>query len=156
MADDQTTPKAGGTLDLSTGKPAPPPTPPPAPPPMPADADPAVRAGRTLDLSKRPSVPSTRRPAGFGGALTVRETVDLSTRTPAPTEPAPSATAPRPTDSGAARSTHGGGSARGGDSRGGDSRGGGSRERGKAPASAASSLADLLDPEVLAKLRGDG
>ncbi|MEM0964051.1 MAG: hypothetical protein AAGK21_16100, partial [Bacteroidota bacterium] len=54
-------PKAGGTLDLSTGKPAPPPQPAPAPPPMPEDADPTVKAGRTLDLSKTEGGRSRKR-----------------------------------------------------------------------------------------------
>ena len=144
MADSQPTPKAGGTLDLSTGKPAPPPKPPPAPPPMPDDADPSVRAGKTLDLSKRAASPSRRRAADvFGSGLAVRETLDLSTETPAPDATAPPQSTPPKTDvpnrkKGPKRSPKSSG---------------GSRERGKAPASAASSLADLLDPEVLAKLR---
>ena len=137
MAD--TNPKAGGTLDLSTGKPAPPPPPEPAPPPMPDDADPSIRAGRTLNLSKREGVVRRRRAADtLGGGLAVRETLDLSTETePAP----PDATASRPKREKKGQKPSGRSD---------------TRERGKAPASASESLADLLSPEMLAKLRGEG
>lgn len=154
MADDSTpTPRkpdvrAGGTLDLSTGAPAPPP-PEPAPlPPAPADTD--VKAGRTLNLStgKAPSAPR-RKPAAasLGPGPVVRETLDLSSKTPAPAaDAAPTARAPSKPP------TSGGPKGKGGRR---DDRGGGkNRKRGEAPTAASESLADLLDPDVLAKLRG--
>ena len=155
MADDPTpTPRkpdvrAGGTLDLSTGKPAPPPPEPEPLPPAPADSD--VKAGRTLNLStgKPPSGGGRRKPAAatLGPGPVVRETLDLSTQTPEPrVEDTPAAPASaRPTTP--KRSNDKGGGQR-------DDRPKG-KKRGEAPASASSSLADLLDPDVLAKLRGD-
>ena len=141
--------RAGGTLDLSTGKPAPPPPPEPAPlPPAPADSD--VRVGKALDLSKGtgPKGSSRRKPAAasLGGGPVVRETLDLSTKEPAPAasaEPAASASPKR-------------GGPKGGSKKGRSSRGGPKKDqsRGKAPAASSESLADLLDPDVLAQLRG--
>lgn len=155
MADDSPTPaprndvRAGRTLDLSTGRPAPPPPEPPAPlPPAPADSD--VKAGRTLDLSTgKPSTASDRRKpaaASLGPGPIVRETLDLSTKTaPPPAPAAPRAeTHPRATPPA-------GGPRRDSSDRGTSNRG--PSKRG-APASASSSLADLLDPDVLARLRG--
>lgn len=154
MADDSTpTPRkpdvrAGGTLDLSTGAPAPPP-PEPAPlPPAPADTD--VKAGRTLNLStgKAPSAPR-RKPAAasLGAGPVVRETLDLSTKTPQP--PADSASASPQAEAKPDRPKQGKGK---GTRR--DDRTGGRSKRGEAPTASSESLADLLDPDVLAKLRG--
>jgi len=152
MADDSTpTPRkaavrAGGTLDLSTGAPAPPP-PEPAPlPPAPADTD--VKAGRTLNLStgKASSAPR-RKPAAasLGPGPVVRETLDLSTKTP---PPAAEAASPAPPKASTPTGSRGKGGRR-------DDRGSGkNRKRGEAPTASGESLADLLDPDVLAKLRG--
>ena len=154
---DDSKPRAGGTLDLSTGAPAP--LPPPRPVPrMPAEPDPAIRAGKTLDLSVRPPGRSQPKPPSFTNGPVIRETVDFSTKAPppeTPSAPAPSSRPPRdtpkrsrqreaPADSGRQREA--------GRQR--DAPADSGRQRGTAPASAASSLADLLDPEVLAKLRG--
>jgi len=112
--------------------------------------DPEVRAGRTLDLSVGPPSRERRKPAAasLGAGPVVRETLDLSTKTvaPEPTETAPAEakpprSGPKPPRSGPKPSAPKGGPDR-------------KRDRGKAPASASSSLADLLDPDVLAKLRG--
>lgn len=155
MADDIPTPepkpdvRAGGTLDLSTGRPAPPPPEPPAPlPPAPADSD--VKAGRTLNLSTgKPSTSSARRKpaaASLGPGPVVRETLDLSTKTaPPPAPDIPKAEAPPPAKPN--RSRPKGDGPRGSSSN-------RSRPSRDVPASASSSLADLLDPDVLAKLRG--
>ena len=165
MADDPTpTPpkpdvRAGGTLDLSTGKPAPPPPEPTPLPPAPADSD--VRAGRTLNLStgKAPSG-GRRKPvaASLGPGPIIRETLDLSSKTPKPAPDEISAP-PSAASASAAASTGGGPKGKAGPSKGTggrrDDRSKGRSKRGEAPASASSSLADLLDPEVLAKLRGD-
>lgn len=158
MADDSTpTPRtpgvrAGGTLDLSTGAPAPPPPEPVPLPPAPADTD--VKAGRTLNLStgKAPSAPR-RKPAAasLGPGPVVRETLDLSSKTPEPSaEAAPSAapSAPSKPSSGGSQ----GNKPKGGGRR--DDRKGGRSNRGEAPTASGESLADLLDPDVLAKLRG--
>ena len=164
--------RAGGTLDLSTGPPAPPPPPAPRPP---ATPDPDVRVGRALDLSRKPGGPSRRRPAAatLGHGPVVRETIDLSTATPAASGGAPppaDAASGRPASGAQAeggrskdgqseggRSKHGGSKGGGSGGRGGsrpDARPSGTPARGVAPKAASSSLADLLDPEVLAKLRG--
>ena len=159
MADDSTpTPRksdvrAGGTLDLSTGAPAPPP-PEPAPlPPAPADTD--VKAGRTLNLStgKAPSAPR-RKPAAasLGPGPVVRETLDLSSKTPEPSAeatPTAASDAPSKPKSGGPR-----GSGPNGGGRRDDRKGGGRSKRGEAPSASGESLADLLDPDILAKLRG--
>lgn len=142
--------RAGQPLDLSTGKaPSKPPPEPVRLVPMPApEGAPEVRAGRTLDMStgKAPA-PRRRKPAAasLGPGPVVRKTVDLSTDTPpaeapaAEAKPAPSKPSPKPKGSNKGR---GGRS----DNRGQGGRGG--------PASSATSLADLLDPDTLAKLRG--
>ena len=164
MADDSPTPpradvRAGGTLDFSTGPGAPPPEPPAPRPPV--TPDPEVRAGRTLDLSVKPPGTTSRKPPiqDFGGGLVMREKVDLSTKRPEPSaEAAPEQTKPQPRRDAprggggrdASRRQGGRDSGRGRDSR--DT--GRGRSKGEAPASASSSLADLLDPEMLAKLRG--
>lgn len=101
-------------------------------------SDDAPKAGSTLDLStgKPP-----RRRKRKGPLPVVQQTINLST----PKAEAPPPEAPKPTDgdpSNRKKSTSSGGSGR--------------SKRGSAPTSASSSLADLLDPEVLAKLRGDG
>lgn len=167
MADDSTTPpradvRAGGTLDFSTGPGTPTPEPTPRPPVTP---DPEVRAGRTLDLSVKPAGTTSRKPApiDFGGGLVMREKVDLSTKAPPAPEPSAS-TAPSTTSEPRPRrdTPRGGGGRDDARGRGGrdDSRSRGGRDdsrnrsKGEAPASASSSLADLLDPEMLAKLRG--
>ena len=152
MADDSptrpTNVRAGGTLDLSTGRPAPPPPEPPAPRP-PATPDPDVRVGKALDLSRgRTGSPrKTRASDTLGHGPVVRETVDLSTPgTPkppaapahtAPATPRRDATPSKPKPSPAPSASR-------------------KPPRGVAPKSASSSLADLLDPEVLARLRGEG
>jgi hypothetical protein len=152
MADDSTpTPRkavvrAGGTLDLSTGAPAPPP-PEPAPlPPAPTDTD--VKAGRTLNLStgKAPSAPR-RKPAAasLGPGPVVRETLDLSTKTAAPAAEAASPAPPKASKPSGSRGKGG---------RRDDRSSGKNRKRGEAPTASGESLADLLDPDVLAKLRG--
>ncbi|WP_412070180.1 hypothetical protein [Rubrivirga sp. IMCC43871] len=140
-----------GVLDLSTGPAAPPP---PAPTPRPpAVPDPAVRVGQALDLSTgRPPSGPPRKPSlgSLGSGPLIRETVDFSSlKPPAPAEaPAKAERAPR-------AERRAGHAPRQRDDRndGGHS---GNRDRGKgtAPASSGSSLADLLDPEMLAKLRG--
>ena len=128
-----------------------------------------VPAGRTLDLSVKPAGTTSRKPSppDFGGGLVMRETVDLSSKTvPKPEPPAPRAgsptsappsarSEPRPRRD-APRGGRDDSRGRGGrdDSRGRDS--GQDRSKGEAPTSSSSSLADLLDPDVLAKLRGGG
>ena len=147
MADDPTPrPDLKGVLDLSTGPGAPPP-PAPVLPKRPVTPDPEVRVGRALDLSKRPPATDRRPPvsATLGDGPVIRETIDLSTATPPAPEPTPAPTAERRDDRGRGRRDDG----RGGS--GGRTR---DRDRGKAPASAGESLADLLSPEMLAKLRG--
>ena len=160
MADDSpTTPpradvRAGGLLDLSTGKAAPPPEPPTPRPPV--TPDPEVKAGRTLDLSVKPAGTTSRKQPiqDFGGGLVMREKVDLSTKTVPKPEPPASAEASATPEPRPRRDAPRGGGGRN------DARGGGRRDdtrnrsKGEAPASASSSLADLLDPEMLAKLRG--
>ena len=154
--DDRPTPpdplRAGQPVDLSTGKaPSKPPPEPVRLVPMPApEGAPEVRAGRTLDMSTGKAPAPRRRKsaaASLGPGPVVRQTVDLSTDTPpagAPAaEAAPRASAPPP----------GPKKGRGGrpdkrDKRDASGRGG--------PASSATSLADLLDPDTLAKLRGGG
>lgn len=146
MSDAPQTPKAGGTLDLSTGRPAPPPPEPPSPQ-MPENPDPAIRAGKTLNLSTgRPARTERKTPvaATLGAGPIIRETVDLSTKRAEPAAPAPKP----PTEPHARHST--GGKPSGSPRRERSSTSG----RGKAPAASSSSLADLLDPDVLAKLRG--
>ena len=158
-------PKAGGLLDLSTGKPPPPPAPTPRAPVTP---DPSVKAGKTLNLStgKAPRrAPKPTSEALGGGGVVVRETVDLSghapPKPPAAPEPAsrPDRSGPGSSRSSSSRSDRRGGGKRSdgdrndsrprGDQR--DDRDGG---RGTAPAAASESLGDLLSPEMLAKLRG--
>ena len=85
--------------------------------------DEAPKAGGTLDLS---TGKAPRRRKRKGPPALVHETINLSTKR-APAEPAPP---PRPER--APRTP-----------------------RGKAPKAASSSLADLLDPDTLARLRGD-
>ena len=157
MADDAPQPprptgvRAGGTLDLSTGRPAPPPPEPPAPRP-PVTPDPDVRVGKALDLSRgRGGTPRRTRAADtLGHGPVVRETVDLSTPAApeAPTERSAPAAASAKKPAGAPKSS----SKPSGPSASRPAR----TPRGVAPKSASSSLADLLDPEVLARLRGDG
>ncbi len=134
--------RAGGTLDLSTGRPAPPPPPAPAPR-LPRTPDPDVRVGKALDLSRGTGAPRKRRASDtLGHGPVVRETVDLTTHTPAPAAPSNRQASPArnaPPTPAASRSKP-------------PPR----QPRGVAPKAASSSLADLLDPEVLARLRGDG
>ncbi|MGB3542252.1 hypothetical protein [Rubrivirga sp.] len=157
---DSKKPKAGGLLDLSTG-PAPPP---PAPTPRaPVTPDPDVKAGKTLNLST--GKPARRAPKPTkemlgGGGVVVRETLDLSTKRAEPTEPA----APEPSSRAhSSRTDNRGGGNRSGGKRNDGRHRGGTRDnrsgrddggRGKAPAASSESLADLLSPEMLAKLRG--
>lgn len=166
MSKDSTTPKAGGLLDLSTGKPAPPPAPKKPVPAMPEDADPAIAAGKTLNLSKKTGGGggrNRRKHAQLANTALVRETVDLSSATSKPPAEPPKAQAAQPTSGGRKGSKTKDGRPKGDPRKGGRPTGGGKRDnrrdggpssRGKAPAAAQSSLADLLDPDVLAKLRG--
>ncbi|MDT0632193.1 hypothetical protein [Rubrivirga litoralis] len=163
--------RAGRPLDLSTGKA--PSKPPPKPVrfvPLPApEGAPEVKVGRTVDFSTgKAGAPPRRKSAAasLGPGPIVRKTVDLSTETP---RPAPSemsqgeaSAEARPAKrkrkrSGGSKAAKGGATSSGGASRG---RGGsgGPPDKGKpsGPASSATSLADLLDPETLARLRGDG
>lgn len=142
-----------GVLDLSTGPAAPPP-PAPAPRP-PATPDPDVRVGKVLDLSKTSGTPRPARASdSLGHGPVVRETIDLSMHTPPKPTPSASVTAPTesPRRTEPRRSRSDGPPPR----RSGPPEPSRSAPRGVAPASASSSLADLLDPEVLARLRGDG
>ncbi|WP_412062222.1 hypothetical protein [Rubrivirga sp. IMCC45206] len=150
MADDSASrpdlPK--GVLDLSTGPAAPPP---PAPTPRPpAVPDPAVRVGQALDLSTgRPPSGPPRKPSigSLGAGPVIRETVDFSS--PMPPAAAPPEREPR------SEPRSGSGPRRRDDRNDRGNRGdSGRRDQGKAPASSGSSLADLLDPDMLAKLRG--
>lgn len=139
--------RAGRTIDFSTGKPATAapsrPSGPPLPAPLPpAEGDPEVRAGQTLDFSTGKAPTTRRKPAvaSLGAGPVVRQTLDLSTGKPPqpeapPTPAAPRAPAPKPTGS--------------------RTRDAGKRDRGR-PSSSGSSLAELLDPETLARLRGEG
>lgn len=115
---------------------------------MPEDADPTVKAGRTLDLSKTEGGRSRKRAVdAFGSGIAVRETLDLSTKTveaPEESKAPAEANTQLPREAGGRRPSKG--SHR--------PKGGGKRERGKAPAASSESLGDLLSPEVLAKLRG--
>lgn len=102
----------------------------------PNDSDDAS-TGFTLDLSTG-KAPSRRKRKRKGPAPVVQQTINLSTpRTEKPAEPAkgPDATAT------SSRKTKGASSA--------------SRKKQQAPRSAGTSLADLLDPETLARLRGE-
>ena len=153
-----------GVLDLSTGPAAPPP-PPPAPRP-PVTPDPDVKVGKVLDLSKRPAAPSPPAPRDvLGSGPVIRETIDLSTKAAPTPEPAPSV---RPAESRPGKKRDRSGQERSGPpNRSEPQHRSGSKNRseppgrskpprGVAPKSASSSLADLLDPDVLARLRGDG
>lgn len=161
MADDTTPPdpipetsvprpidiRAGRTVDFSTGKPAPAadskPSGPPLPVPLPpAEGDPEVRAGQTLDFSTGKAPTTRRKPAAasLGVGPVVRETLDLSTAQPPQSDaPAPQAPSPAPTSKPASAKT----------------RGADKKDRSR-PSSSGSSLAELLDPETLARLRGEG
>ena len=165
MADAPSPLPTRGVLDLSTGPAAPPP-PPPAPRP-PVTPDPDVKVGKVLDLSKRPAVPGPP-PARdvFGSGPVIRETIDLSTN--APPAPEPSETSAKPAKVGPDQKRDRSGSGRSGPPHRPDSQtrseppnrsepsGRSKPQRGVAPKSASSSLADLLDPDVLARLRGEG
>lgn len=147
-------PRPGRTLDLSTGKP-PEPKPEESGPklvPLPApEGAPEVRAGQTVDFSTGKAPVGRRKPAAasLGAGPVVRETLDLSTATPAPPEAAPPASGP--SASGAPPKPKGGGKPRdAGKPKRTDQPG-----RGR-PKPTGNSLADLLDPETLARLRGGG
>jgi hypothetical protein len=138
--------RAGRTLDLSTGKPPTEPKEPPRPtftPLPPAEGDPEVRAGQTLDFSTGKPSSGRRKPAAasLGAGPVVRETLDLSTATP-PAE-TPPATPPKST--GEAPSSKPKRSAK--------PKGKHDKGRGR-PKPSGNSLAELLDPETLARLRG--
>ena len=103
----------------------------------PPDSDPTPgEKGYTLDLSKKPG---TSRPEGWdrkrrGASPITTKIIDLSTPEAKPEPPPPKKqSGPKGKKSGAKKS--------------------GGKKRGK-PASG-STLADLLDPETLAKLRGE-
>lgn len=154
MADDapsSRTVPARGVLDLSTGPAAPPPPPAPRPPVTP---DPDVRVGKALDLSRKAPSPQPKRASdSLGHGPVVRETIDLSTAKPPRAEPSPpSASAPRREEPAAKRGRSSGPPPR----HSGPQDSGRSNKRGVAPKAASSSLADLLAPEVLARLRGNG
>ena len=104
-----------------------------------SDKSDAPRAGSTLDLStgKPP-----RRRKRTGPPPVVQQTINLSTK-PAATAPAET---PTPSAAKEGPATKGGKKPKPSSKR---------SKRGAPPASASSSLADLLDPEVLARLRGD-
>jgi hypothetical protein len=148
--DDRPALRAGQPLDLSTGKPAPPPSEPDRPTftPLPArEGDPEVRAGRTVDFSTGKAAAPRRKSAAasLGAGPVVRETLDLSTARP---EPAEAAAPAEPAASGAPRRGAGGS---GKPKRSGEPKGGQKRGR---PKPTGNSLAELLDPETLARLRG--
>ncbi len=173
MADAPSPLPTRGVLDLSTGPAAPPP-PPPAPRP-PATPDPDVKVGKVLDLSKRPAVPGPPPPRDvFGSGPVIRETIDLSTKAASLPE---AAEKPAEDQGGKSRRQSGAGRSGPPNRPGPQSQGSQNRSRSKnrpepsersepsgrpkpqkgvAPKSASSSLADLLDPDVLARLRGDG
>ena len=142
---------SSGVLDLSTGPAAPPP---PAPTPRPqAVPDPAVRVGQALDLStgRPPSGPPRKpSPGSLGSGPLIRETVDFSSMKPPAPAPARGERAPRSETGPRQRDDR---NDRGNRNDGGHP-GDRARDKGQAPASSGSSLADLLDPEMLAKLRG--
>lgn len=138
--------RAGRTLDLSTGKPPPEPKEPPRPtftPLPPAEGDPEVRAGQTLDFSTGKAPSARRKPAvaSLGAGPVVRETLDFSTATP-PAETPPPASTGKP--SGGTKPKR-------------PSKPKGERNKGRGrPKPSGNSLAELLDPETLARLRGEG
>ena len=106
-----------------------------------ADSDPrpddAPKAGSTLDLSTGKAPPRQKRK---GPPPVVQQTINLSTKTAEAPKDAVKAQTPATSKSSKPKT--------------GKDRGGRSKRR-STPAAASSSLADLLDPDVLAKLRGD-
>ena len=154
MADASSLPTRG-VLDLSTGPAAPPP-PPPAPRP-PATPDPDVKVGRVLDLSKRPGTPSPPTPRDvLGSGPVIRETIDLSSKAAPTPAPAAAPSGPRPDKRERSGPEQSGPENRSGSQNRREQRERPKPQKGVAPKSASSSLADLLDPDVLARLRGGG
>ena len=104
------------------------------------DPTPTDKPAFTLDLSTG-KPPSKRKRKG--PPPVVQQTINLSTPKPA----APEAEAPT-----ASGRPHG---PKGGSKGNGPKAGGAPRDRNRAPKAAGTSLADLLDPDTLARLRGE-